>query len=61
MAIDADLHNGTIEVHEVKDAGRVRFLRPPLRFEKTPARIHRPPPRLAEKPNRWASISASTT
>jgi len=41
-------HNRTVQVHEVKDAGPVRFLRPPLRFEKTPARIHRPPPRLAE-------------
>jgi crotonobetainyl-CoA:carnitine CoA-transferase CaiB-like acyl-CoA transferase len=42
------VHNGTVEIHEVQDAGPVRFLRPPLRFEKTPARIHRPPPRLAE-------------
>jgi crotonobetainyl-CoA:carnitine CoA-transferase CaiB-like acyl-CoA transferase len=42
------VHNGTVEVHAVKDAGPVRFLRPPLRFEKTPARIRRPPPRLAE-------------
>jgi crotonobetainyl-CoA:carnitine CoA-transferase CaiB-like acyl-CoA transferase len=41
-------HSGTIQVHHVKDAGPVRFIRPALRFEKTPARIHRPPPRLAE-------------